>query len=53
LDLRDTQTLFRLVGLQKAMDLILTGKEVLPADVFKMGLVDLDVAPKSFSSRGD
>ncbi len=42
-----TQNLHRLVGLQKAMDMMLTGKDVRPAQAKKMGLVDLVVAPQS------
>ncbi|GMH77125.1 hypothetical protein TrRE_jg4454 [Triparma retinervis] len=40
-----TQNLFPLVGTQKAMDMMLTGKEVRPAQAKKMGLVDLVVSP--------
>jgi len=42
-----TQRLHPLVGLQKACDMILTGKQVRPAQAKKMGLVDLVVAPQS------
>ena len=42
-----TQNLHPLVGLQKAMDMLLTGKEVRPQQAKKMGLVDLVVAPQS------
>jgi len=40
-----TQNLFPLVGTQKAMDMMLTGKEVRPKQAKKMGLVDLVVSP--------
>jgi enoyl-CoA hydratase/long-chain 3-hydroxyacyl-CoA dehydrogenase len=42
-----TQNLPALVGLQNAMDMMLTGKEVRPDKAKKMGLVDLCVAPQS------
>ena len=42
-----TQNLHQLVGLQNAMDMMLTGKEVRPDKAKKMGLVDLVVAPQS------
>ena len=42
-----TQNLHKLVGLQNAMDMMLTGKDVRPAKAKKMGLVDLVVAPQS------
>lgn len=42
-----TQNLHPLVGLQNAMDMMLTGKEVRPDKAKKMGLVDLVVAPQS------
>jgi enoyl-CoA hydratase/long-chain 3-hydroxyacyl-CoA dehydrogenase len=42
-----TQNLFPLVGLQNAMDMMLTGKEIRPDKARKMGLVDLVVAPAS------
>ena len=42
-----TQNLHQLVGLQKAMDMMLTGKDVRPDKAKKMGLVDLVVAPES------
>jgi enoyl-CoA hydratase/long-chain 3-hydroxyacyl-CoA dehydrogenase len=42
-----TQNLHELVGLQNAMDMMLTGKDVRPAKAKKMGLVDLVVAPQS------
>lgn len=42
-----TQNLHKLVGLQKAMDMMLTGKDIRPAQAKKMGLVDLVVAPQS------
>ena len=42
-----TQNLHKLVGLQKAMDMMLTGKDIRPAEAKKMGLVDMVVAPAS------
>lgn len=42
-----TQNLHPLVGLQNAMDMMLTGKEIRPDKAKKMGLVDLVVAPQS------
>lgn len=45
-----TQNLHPVVGLQKAMDMMLTGKEVRAAQAKKMGLVDLVVAPASLES---
>lgn len=42
-----TQNLYPLVGLQNAMDMMLTGKEIRPDKAKKMGLVDLVVAPQS------
>lgn len=42
-----TQNLHELVGLQNAMDMMLTGKDVRPDKAKKMGLVDLVVAPHS------
>ncbi|KAL7500904.1 hypothetical protein ACHAWT_008957 [Skeletonema menzelii] len=42
-----TQNLPALVGIQGAMDMMLTGKNILPAKAKKMGLVDLVVAPQS------
>jgi len=42
-----TQNLHKLVGLQNAMDMMLTGKEIRPDKAKKMGLVDLVVAPAS------
>jgi len=42
-----TQNLHKLVGLQKAMDMMLTGKDIRPKQAKKMGLVDLVVAPQS------
>ena len=42
-----TQNLFKLVGLQKAMDMMLTGKDIRPKQAKRMGLVDLVVAPQS------
>lgn len=41
-----TQRLPRLVGIAKALDLMLTGKQVRPKQAIKMGLVD-DVVPES------
>ena len=45
-----TQNLHPLVGLQTAMDMMLTGKELRPAQAYKAGLVDLVVAPQSLES---
>jgi len=45
-----TQNLFPLVGLQNAMDMMLTGKEIRPLKAKQMGLVDLVVAPQSLES---
>jgi enoyl-CoA hydratase/long-chain 3-hydroxyacyl-CoA dehydrogenase len=42
-----TQNLHKLVGLQKAMDMMLTGKDIRPKQAKRMGLVDLVVAPQS------
>lgn len=42
-----TQNLPALVGLQAAMDMMLTGKDIRPDKAMKMGLVDLVVAPAS------
>lgn len=42
-----TQNLPNLVGLQNAMDMMLTGKEIRPDKAKKMGLVDLVVSPHS------
>ena len=42
-----TQNLHRLVGLQNAMDMMLTGKDIRHDKAKKMGLVDLVVAPPS------
>eukprot|EP00536_Pseudo-nitzschia_multiseries_P007701 jgi/Psemu1/240487/estExt_Genewise1.C_1830085 len=42
-----TQNLRELVGLQNAMDMMLTGKDIRPDKAKKMGLVDLVVAPQS------
>ncbi len=42
-----TQNLYPLVGLQKAMDMMLTGKDIRPKQAKKMGLVDMVVAPQS------
>ncbi|WP_371186096.1 fatty acid oxidation complex subunit alpha FadJ [Thalassotalea maritima] len=41
-----TQRLPKLVGLQKALDMMLTGKQLRPKQALKAGLVD-DVVPKS------
>ncbi|WP_115718264.1 fatty acid oxidation complex subunit alpha FadJ [Gallaecimonas mangrovi] len=41
-----TQRLPRLVGIQKALDMMLTGKQLRPKQALKAGLVD-DVVPKS------
>ena len=40
-----TQNLFPLVGVQGAMDMMLTGKDIRPAKAKKMGLVDIVCAP--------
>lgn len=45
-----TQNLHPIVGLQNAMDMMLTGKDIRPAKAKKMGLVDLVVAPQSLES---
>jgi len=45
-----TQNLHPLVGLQKALDMMLTGKDVRPKQAVKMGLVDAVVAPQSLES---
>ncbi|CAB9496487.1 Glyoxysomal fatty acid beta-oxidation multifunctional protein MFP-a [Seminavis robusta] len=42
-----TQKLPQLVGVQAALDMMLTGKDIRPAKAKKMGLVDLVVAPAS------
>lgn len=42
-----TQNLHPLIGLQAAMDVMLTGKDIRPDKARKMGLVDLVVAPAS------
>mmetsp|Transcript_130981 Transcript_130981/g.195177 ORF Transcript_130981/g.195177 Transcript_130981/m.195177 type:complete len:796 (-) Transcript_130981:25-2412(-) len=42
-----TQHLHQRVGLQNAMDMMLTGKDVRPDKAKKMGLVDVVVAPQS------
>ncbi|WP_018690750.1 fatty acid oxidation complex subunit alpha FadJ [Algicola sagamiensis] len=41
-----TQRLPRLVGVQKALDMMLTGKQIRPKQAKKMGLVD-DIVPKT------
>lgn len=46
-----TQNLHALVGLQTAMDMMLTGKDVRPEKAKKIGLVDEVVAPQSVESR--
>lgn len=45
-----TQLLHRTVGLQKAMDMMLTGKDIRPDQAKKMGLVDMVVAPQSLEN---
>ena len=45
-----TQNLHELVGLQAAMDMMLTGKDIRPDKAKKMGLVDLVVAPQSLEA---
>lgn len=42
-----TQRLHEVVGLQKAMDMMLTGKDIRPKQAKKMGLVDLVVSSSS------
>jgi enoyl-CoA hydratase / long-chain 3-hydroxyacyl-CoA dehydrogenase len=42
-----TQNLHELIGLQAAMDAMLTGKDIRPDKARKLGLVDLVVAPAS------
>jgi enoyl-CoA hydratase/long-chain 3-hydroxyacyl-CoA dehydrogenase len=42
-----TQNLHQLVGLQAAMDMMLTGKDIRPDKAKKLGLVDMVVAPAS------
>jgi enoyl-CoA hydratase/long-chain 3-hydroxyacyl-CoA dehydrogenase len=42
-----TQNLHPLIGLQAAMDIMLTGKDIRPDKAKRMGLVDLVVAPAS------
>jgi len=42
-----TQNLPKLVGVQAALDMMLTGKDIRPPKAKKMGLVDLVVAPQS------
>ncbi len=44
-----TQRLPRLIGLQRALDLLLTGRNVYPYPARKMGLVDLIVAPATLA----
>jgi enoyl-CoA hydratase / long-chain 3-hydroxyacyl-CoA dehydrogenase len=45
-----TQNLYPLVGLQAALDMMLTGKDIRPAKAKKMGLVDQIVAPASLET---
>eukprot|EP00978_Attheya_sp_CCMP212_P040164 scaffold216326_cov26-Attheya_sp.AAC.1 len=45
-----TQKLFPLVGLQAAMDMMLTGKDIRPDKAKKMGLVDLVVSQPSLEA---
>jgi enoyl-CoA hydratase / long-chain 3-hydroxyacyl-CoA dehydrogenase len=45
-----TQNLYPLVGLQDALDMMLTGKDIRPVKAKKMGLVDQVVAPASLES---
>jgi len=45
-----TQNLPATVGIQAAMDMMLTGKDIRPQQAKKMGLVDLIVAPQSLES---
>lgn len=45
-----TQNLHQLVGLQNAMDMMLTGKDIRPDKAKKMGLVDLVVSSQSLES---
>ncbi|KAL7540194.1 hypothetical protein ACHAXR_012318 [Thalassiosira sp. AJA248-18] len=45
-----TQNLPALVGIQGSMDMMLTGKNILPAKAKKMGLVDMVVAPQSLEA---
>mmetsp|Transcript_33342 Transcript_33342/g.79735 ORF Transcript_33342/g.79735 Transcript_33342/m.79735 type:complete len:827 (+) Transcript_33342:159-2639(+) len=45
-----TQNLPALVGVQGAMDLMLTGKDIRPKKAKQMGLVDLVVAPQSLEA---
>ena len=42
-----TQNLHKLVGLQKAMDMMLTGKDIRPDQAKRMGLVDIVVSSHS------
>ena len=44
--LSGTQRLTRLVGVQKALDIMLTGKSVYPKPARKMGLVDATIHPQ-------
>mmetsp|Transcript_26711 Transcript_26711/g.50621 ORF Transcript_26711/g.50621 Transcript_26711/m.50621 type:complete len:784 (-) Transcript_26711:46-2397(-) len=45
-----TQNLFPLIGVQGAMDMMLTGKDIRPAKAKKMGLVDLVVSEHQLES---
>jgi len=45
-----TQNLHQLIGLQKSMDMMLTGKNIAPKQALKIGLVDRVVAPQSLES---
>jgi len=45
-----TQNLHQLIGLQKSLDMMLTGKNVTPRKALKMGLVDRIVAPQSLET---
>lgn len=45
-----TQNLPKRVGLQKSMDMMLTGKDIRPKQAKRMGLVDLVVAPQSLEA---
>ena len=45
-----TQNLHPIVGLQNALDMMLTGKEIRPDKAKKMGLVDLVVSPASLEA---
>ena len=47
-----TQRLPRLVGVQKALDIMLTGKSVYPKPARKMGLIDATIHPAGFVGSG-